>query len=140
MITKRKFLTTGTAAFMTPALAQAQYYVPTRPEVGIIFIAASWCAYCKAAAPVLDRLARNSDIPVMVVSTDNQPIAPFPEFIHDPQHPMVVADQRVPRTALYNATRDEITGMIEGYRGPGNYARNLQRLIQIAMRGEVVRG
>ncbi len=140
MINRRNFLTASAVTLATPAIAQAQYYVPTRPDVGFIFIAASWCAFCHRAAPILDRLAKNSDIPVLVISTDDKPIPPFPEFRHDPGHPMLAGNLSVPRTALYNATTDEITGVVNGFSGTGSYTRNLQKLVQMALRGEAVRG
>ena len=131
---KRRAFLIGSASSAIPAnSAVAQYYRPIRPEIGFIFIGASWCPYCHQAAPHLKRLAEQSDIPVLVISMDDKAIPPFEEFIFDAKHPMIGANQQIPRTALWSSSDDALIGVFDGYKSPSHYVRNLRRLVARAV-------
>ena len=128
---RRGFLTGGIALIGTGVIAQV-------PDLGLIFVGASWCPVCKRAAPVLALAVEQLGIPLLVASQDNRPIAPFSSVIHASDHPIARSIRQLPTTLIYSANTDEIVTAIIGYRNPQTYLRQITNGLQAA--GKITRG
>lgn len=121
---RRRFLTSLIAAgFASPSLAQSEN------GVGIILVGASWCVFCKSAAPVLAATTENTGIPVLVASQDARPIPPFPTVVDAREHPIASTINTLPTTLVYSQGRNEIVGQIVGYRNARHYAQSVAHAV-----------
>ena len=127
---RRQFLTTGTASLVFPSMSQAQEI----SGVGVIFIGASWCSFCKRAAPVLAAMVQPAGIPVLVASHDARPIPPFAEVTDARQHPVASAITTFPTTLFYSQAEGAVTSQITGYRKARHYAQSVQAAVLAAAR------
>jgi len=131
ILNRRQFLAgLACTGFARPACAQ------TGPGVGIILVGASWCAFCKSAAPVLAAMTEPAGIPVLVASQDARPIPPFPTATDARQHPVASQIRTLPTTLVYAQAKGEITAQIVGYRNARHYAQSVQAAV-LAARGAV---
>ena len=129
---RRGFLTGSLSMLATPAISRASEDHGVGPGVGVIFIGASWCAYCKSAAPVLAAVTRPAGIPVLVASHDARPIPPFTE-VHDARvHTVAASITTFPTTLIYARPEDTITAEITGYRSARHYALSLRQALLVA--------
>ena len=127
-INRRKFIVgTGTFAIASKAWGQPQV------RLGIILVGVSWCPYCKNAAAILIHAGPALDIPVLVVSKDNKPIAPFETFISGDNHPIAEQIVTVPTTLFYQPDEDRIVDLIEGFRNPRSYIARLKSAVKTAI-------
>lgn len=127
---KRRLFLAGLAlsGFAIPAAAQEGQ------GVGIILVGASWCAFCKSAAPVLAAMVEPVGIPVLVASQDARPIPPFPTVTDASKHPIASKIRTLPTTLVYSQAKGEITAEIVGYRNARHYAQRVQAAV-LAARG-----
>lgn len=122
---RRAFLFASLAAPVAPRFATAQ----GTPGVGIIFIGASWCAFCKSAAPVLAAMTQPAGIPVLVASHDARPIPPFSEVVDARTHPVASQIVELPTTLIYSQTAGTVTGQVSGYRNAAHYAQSVRAAV-----------
>ena len=113
----------GAGFLSTPSLGRAQ---AETQSVALIMVGASWCPVCKQAAPMLAVFAERYGVPVMVVSHDNKPIAPFETYVPANEHPIAGAIERFPTTLIYSNYVDQLVVSIEGYRNPRWYLGQLR--------------
>lgn len=113
----------GAGLLSAPSLARAQ---AETQSVALIMVGASWCPVCKQAAPMLAVFAERYGVPVMVVSHDDKPIAPFETYVPANQHPIAGAIERFPTTLIYSNYVDQLVVSIEGYRNPRWYLGQLR--------------
>lgn len=129
---RRRVLALGggaAAAVITSSIpARASRY----ESVGVIFVGASWCPYCKQAAPVLAALLEPAGIPVLVASHDARPILPFERAEDARTHPVASRIDRLPTTLIYSRVADDVIAQIEGYRGARLYAARVASAIDQA--------
>ena len=125
---RRGFVTGASAALAwavaRPALATG--------DVGFILIGASWCGICKRAAPVLAALAQPAGLPVLVVTEDGRPIAPFPSAIGLDGHPLGARVRKYPTTLIYSGRSDTVVDEVIGYRNARDYAARIARGVRLA--------
>ncbi|QEP30424.1 conjugal transfer protein TraF [Pukyongiella litopenaei] len=103
----------------------------SEPGVGVIFVGASWCAFCKSAAPVLAAVTQPAGIAVLVASKDGRPIPPFADVVDAGSHPLAQQITELPTTLIYSQARGGVTGTIRGYRNARHYAQ----LVAAGLRG-----
>lgn len=128
---RRSFLLTALAVCAAPDLSRAQ----ANHGVGVIFVGASWCAFCKSAAPVLAAMTQPAAIPVLVASHDARPIPPFAEMVDATSHPIASEIKVLPTTLIYSQSAGTVTGQISGYRNARHYAQSVRAAI-LAASGE----
>jgi thiol-disulfide isomerase/thioredoxin len=91
----------------------------------LIFVGASWCPACKQAAPTLALFAQTHNVPVLVVSSDNRPIAPFSAFTAGDDLPFPVAQFVLPTTIILPADKTRSPSKIEGFKNMRWFLANL---------------
>lgn len=122
---RRSFLISGTSFSLAPVFVYAQQL----PDVGVIFVGASWCSWCKSAAPVLASVVQPVGIPVLVASQDGRHIPPFSEVTDAREHPIASQVKALPTTLIFSQSLDGITAEITGYRNARHYARSVSSAI-----------
>lgn len=123
---RREFL--ALAAFATvPGAVRAAVADPA----GLIFIAQSSCPYCQTLAPLLHDLSLRG-LPVLPVSMDRAPIAPFVDFEDGLLHPISTSVTSVPLVLVYHRRLDRITHEVAGFRDLRHYIRRLSRALDEA--------
>lgn len=127
---RRIFLLSSFSLVTMPALVTAQ------GNVGVIFVGASWCAFCKSAAPVLAAMTQPAGIPVLVASHDARPIPPFAEMVDARTHPIASQIKALPTTMIYSQEAGTVTGQISGYRNARHYAQSVKAAILAAAGGQ----
>ncbi|MFP3384994.1 TlpA family protein disulfide reductase [Tritonibacter sp. SIMBA_163] len=127
---RRIFLLSSFSLVTMPALVVAQ------GNVGVIFVGASWCAFCKSAAPVLAAMTQPAGIPVLVASHDARPIPPFAEMVDARTHPIASQIKALPTTMIYSQEAGTVTGQISGYRNARHYAQSVKAAILAAAGGQ----
>lgn len=125
---RRTFLTGSLSLLSAPVSART----PDFPGIGVIFVGASWCAYCKSAAPVLAAILQPVHIPVLVASHDARPIPPFMEVQDARAHPIAGRISEFPTTLIYAHPVGAITAEITGYRNARHYALSVRQAILAA--------
>jgi len=119
---RRAFIAGGLALAMPkPALAAG--------NAGVILVGASWCSFCKQAAPLLKLLSEQGDFPVLVASFDNKPIPPFPDVVPSQSNPLTSDIRSFPVTMVYSSAQNTVIGRVDGYRNPRWYMRSVAALI-----------
>jgi thiol-disulfide isomerase/thioredoxin len=126
---RREFILTASTLAL-PLSAQAEGL-----DLGVVFMGASWCPHCHAAAPILAALAHNSGVGVLVGSFDGRPIEPFSEFVDASSHPLGKNVRAFPTTVVIQPRRDVVVGGFEGFGGARRYA---ERLIALLREGNTV--
>ena len=126
---RRGFLTGSLSMLATPAISRTSGGAGVSSGVGVIFIGASWCAYCKSAAPVLAAVTQPAGIPVLVASHDARPIPPFMDVQDARAHPVAAGITTFPTTLIYARRKDTITAEMTGYRSARHYALSLREAL-----------
>lgn len=127
---RREVLAAGAGAVLLPKVAQARGQL----AVGFIFIGASWCPWCKAAAPIVYDLAAEERLPTLVVSKDARPIPPFSEFVEAAGHPVADAIEAIPALLVYAPATDSIIARIDGFQDGGRYRARIIATLREAVR------
>ena len=130
---RRQFLSLSLSLASSPSLLLAT----ENAGAGVIFIGASWCAFCKRAAPVLAAMTQPVGIPVLVASHDARPIPPFGEVTDARSHPIASQISEFPTTLIYSQAAGEITGQITGYRNARHYAQSVRAAVLAATQGRI---
>lgn len=99
-------------------------------DVAVIFVGASWCPYCKRAAPVLAAIMEPAGIPVLVASHDGRPILPFAQVEDARTHPIASSILRLPTTLIYSGSADAVVAHIEGYGTARRYAARVSSAVR----------
>jgi len=118
------------AAGCLPALVPQAVAASTQPNVGLIFVGASWCNYCASISPLLHDLQRQTGMEILVASLDNAPIAPFAGFEDARTHQSTANITQIPHIFVYNKGLDAVTHQIVGVRTSRSFVNRLS----IAMR------
>lgn len=122
-LNRRAFLIGGATSLTLPSLAYAQ---DGPDDVALILVGASWCAVCKQAAPMLAVFADRFQLPVLVASADEKPIAPFERFVPAAGHAIAASVNRFPTTMIYSGQADQLVYAVEGYRNATWYLGQLR--------------
>ncbi len=118
-LTRRTFIAGAVATLVGgPALANTN-------KTGFILVGASWCPVCHRAAPILQMVALQLGVPVLVASGDNRPISPFETFVDARTHDLAKGVNVYPTTLLFSTETQGLVGMIEGYKDPKRYIAQL---------------
>ncbi|WP_226554737.1 conjugal transfer protein TraF [Celeribacter naphthalenivorans] len=124
---RRHFITGLALAAMNGQGIAAEDY--QKPTVGLIFIGASWCLYCKAAANALNAAAAPVELPILVASQDGKPIPPFPDFVLAEGHPLASDVVKIPTLLFVHVPSQTIFGKIEGFRNPRRYLTRVKQTL-----------
>lgn len=127
---RREVLAAGAGAVLLPRAVQARGQL----AVGFIFIGASWCPWCKAAAPIVYDLAAEEQLPTLVVSKDAKPIPPFVDFVEAAGHPVADAIEAIPALLVYAPAGDSIIARIDGFQDGGRYRARIIATLREAVR------
>ena len=114
-------LLSSVAVSMVPSLAAAGPQL----NVGIIFVGASSCPYCRVVAPVLHDLQHQTGMDVLVASIDNAAVHPFPEFHDGRAHPLAGTVTQIPHVMVYNFNHERVTHEIVGLRSTRHFVQRL---------------
>lgn len=125
----RRTLIVGAAASLFPMSAHASV------NTGVILVGASWCSFCKQAAPLLKLLSDQGGFPVLVASHDSRPIPPFPDVVPSQTHPLTRDIVSFPVTLVYSSSQNRVVGRVDGYRNPRWYMRSVANLINQVEQG-----
>ena len=122
LFNRRGFILGGAATLLPlPALALE--------NTGVILVGASWCSFCKQAAPLLKLLSEQGDFPVLVASYDSKPIPPFPDMVPSSSNPLTADIVSFPVTMVYSSAQNRVMGRVDGFRNPRWYMRSVASLI-----------
>lgn len=129
MNNRRHFLGTCLASL---GLASLPCVLSASPalNVGIIFVGASSCPYCRVVAPVLHDLQAQTGMDILVASIDNAPVYPFPEFQDGRAHPMARKVTHLPHVMVYNFAHARVTHEIVGLRSTRNFIQRLSAALR----------
>lgn len=118
-LTRRTLLLTSIAipAFLSAGSALAEGH----PRIGLIFVGASWCPVCHAAAAVLAPAAVRSGIDILVASQDGKPIQPWTAFVDARGNPITAAIHAIPVLLFVDLAEGKVVGQIAGFQSPGQY-------------------
>lgn len=103
------------------------------PRIALIFVGASWCPVCHAAAAVLAPAAERSDLDILVASHDGKPITPWPEFVDARGHSLTAGVKALPTLLFVDLADAEIIARIEGFEGPGPYLSRVRATLKAAV-------
>lgn len=123
---RRQFILGGSFAAVLPAPSAARNATP----IGIIFLGASWCPYCKRAAPILAGISQRARVPVLVASFDDRPIDPFPDYVSAHGHPLASNVRVFPTTVVMQPRSHQLVGRFEGFKSARDYAIQLLTLLE----------
>ncbi len=122
LFNRRSFILGGASTLLPmPALALE--------NTGVILVGASWCSFCKQAAPLLKLLSDQGGFPVLVASYDSKPIPPFPDMVPSQSNPLTRDIVSFPVTLVYSSSENRVVGRVDGYRNPRWYMRSVASLI-----------
>lgn len=127
---RREFLAAGAGGLLLPRAALARGQL----AVGFIFVGASWCPWCKAAAPIVYDLAAEERLPTLVVSKDARPIPPFSDFVEAAGHPVADAIEAIPALLVYAPATDSIIARIDGFKDGRLYRGRIIATLRDAVR------
>ena len=132
-VTRRKFLITtmvAAPAILLPGMATANPH----PEIGLIFVGASWCPVCHAAAAVLAPAAERSGLDILVASQDGKPIAPWPAFVDARGNRITASITAIPVLLFVDLAQGKVLGQIAGFQSPGQYLGAVRATLASAVR------
>lgn len=121
-----------TLALSTVTLAAGPALARSHPQIALIFVGASWCPVCHAAAAVLAPAAERSDLDILVASHDGKPIAPWPAFVDARGHPLTSGVKALPTLLFVDLKEGMIVARIEGFAGPGPYLSRVRATLKAA--------
>lgn len=103
------------------------------PRIGLIFVGASWCPVCHAAAAVLAPAAERSGIDILVASQDGKAIKPWPAFVDARGNPITASIHAIPVLLFVDLAEGKVVGHIEGFQSPGQYLGAVRATLQNAV-------
>jgi len=124
MVNRRRILELIACAGL-PSLVPQAVLAATKPNVGLIFVGASWCQYCAAISPLLHDLQQQTGMDILVASLDRRPIAPFAAFEDATAHPAASGITSIPHIFVYNQTLDAVTHQVVGVRTSRSFVQRL---------------
>lgn len=104
-----------------------------RPRIGLIFVGASWCPVCHAAAAVLAPAAKRSGIDILVASQDGKAIKPWLAFVDARGNPITASIRAIPVLLFIDLAEGKVVGQIEGFQSPGQYLGTIRTTLQHAV-------
>lgn len=130
-MTRRTLLLSATAlpALIIAGTALAEEH----PRIGLIFVGASWCPVCHAAAAVLAPAAERSGIDILVASQDGKAIKPWPAFVDARGNPITASIHAIPVLLFVDLAQGKVVGHIEGFQSPGQYLGAVRATLQNAV-------
>lgn len=143
MVNRRTFITTGFAgltslAGLTLSATGAQAQTHRQLDLGLIFVGAGWCSQCHLAAPLVQMVAAQENLPVLVASQDGQAIPPFEQVQPSQGHPIADQIRAFPALLFYAPHEDAIVARLDGISHPKRYiARLAATLGDLRERGHV---
>lgn len=131
LLTRRTLLLT---TITLPALLLAgKVSAGSHPRIGLIFVGASWCPVCHAAAAVLAPAAERSGIDILVASQDGKPIQPWPASVDARGNPITAGIPAIPVLLFVDLGSGQLIGRIEGFQSPGQYLGAVRATLQSAV-------
>ena len=126
---RRSFMTSALVAAGLPAALQAQEH----PRIGLIFVGASWCAVCHAAASILAPAADKSGLDILVASQDGKAIAPWPNFVDARGNPLTAEVKSIPTLLFVDLAEGKIISRFEGFPGAPQYLGMIRNTLRAAV-------
>ena len=102
------------------------------PRIGLIFVGASWCPVCHAAAAVLAPAAERSGIDILVASQDGKAIKPWSAFVDARGNPITASIHAIPVLLFVDLAEGKVVGHIDGFQSPGQYLGAVRATLQNA--------
>ena len=130
-LTRRTLLLSSIAipVFLLAGIASAEDH----PRIGLIFVGASWCPVCHAAAAVLAPAAERSGLDILVASQDGKAIKPWPAFVDARGNPITASIHAIPVLLFIDLAEGKVVGHIEGFQSPGQYLGAVRATLQNAV-------
>ena len=129
MVNRRRVLELLAGAGAVSSLPAA-VSAATGPNVGLIFVGASWCHYCASVSPLLHDLQGQTGMEILVASLDRRPIAPFPDFEDATAHEAAAGITTIPHIFVYNKSLDAVTHQIVGVRTARSFVNRLSQAMR----------
>lgn len=129
---RRLFLTGSLLATLTLPGHSALAATPDHPRIALIFVGASWCPVCHAAAAVLAPMAVRSGIDVLVASQDGKPIAPWPACVDARGHRLAASVTAIPTLLFVDLVAGRAIAELPGFSDPRQYIGSIRRILRAA--------
>lgn len=126
---RRSFMTSAVVAAGLPAALQAQEH----PRIGLIFIGASWCAVCHAAASILAPAAEQSGLEILVASQDGKAIEPWTSFVDARGNPLTAEVKSIPTLLFVDLAEGKVISRFEGFPGAPQYLGMIRNTLRAAV-------
>lgn len=130
-LTRRSFI--ALTLPLLPIVQPGRAFAALHPRIALIFVGASWCPVCHAAAAVLAPASDRSDLDVLVASQDGKPISPWPDFVDARGHPLTADVKALPTLLFVDLASSEIIARIEGFGTPGSYLTRVRATLKAAV-------
>ena len=126
---RRSFISTALAVASLPAAMQAQEH----PRIGLIFVGASWCAVCHAAASILAPAAEQSGLEILVASQDGKAIEPWTSFVDARGNPLTAEVKSIPTLLFVDLAEGKVISRFEGFPGAPQYLAMIRNTLRAAV-------
>lgn len=125
---RRDFLALSSASALCLGLA-GPTAAQDHPRIALIFVGASWCPVCHAAARVLAPAAERSGLEILVASQDGKPVPPWRNFVDARAHPIAAEVKALPTLLFVDLLEGRIIARLEGFGEPRQYLGNIRRTL-----------
>lgn len=129
IVNRRSFILSALIATCVPVTLQAQEH----PRIGLIFVGASWCASCHAAASILAPAAEKSGLDILVASLDGKPIEPWSSFVDARGNPMTADVKAMPTLLFVDLAQGKVISRFEGFPGAPQYLGMIRNTLRAAV-------
>ena len=129
---RRRFLNSGLCALALGA-APAALGAQEHPRIGLIFVGASWCAVCHAAASILAPTAEKSGLDILVASQDGKAITPWPNFVDARGNPLTAGVKSIPTLLFVDLAQGRVISQFEGFPGAPQYLGMIRNTLRKAV-------
>ena len=129
IVNRRSFISSALAVASLPATMQAQEH----PRIGLIFIGASWCAVCHAAASILAPAAEQSGLEILVASQDGKAIEPWTSFVDARGNPLTAEVKSIPTLLFVDLAEGKVISRFEGFPGAPQYLGMIRNTLRAAV-------
>jgi hypothetical protein len=126
---RRSFIFSALMATCVPVTLQAQEH----PRIGLIFVGASWCAACHAAASILAPAAEKSGLGILVASHDGKAIEPWSSFVDARGNPLTAEVKTLPTLLFVDLAQGLIISRLEGFPGAPQYLGSIRNTLRAAV-------
>jgi thiol-disulfide isomerase/thioredoxin len=117
---------------MAPVLPAA-LLAQDHPRIGLIFVGASWCPVCHAAASILAPAAEQSGLDILVASQDGKAIAPWTSFVDARGNPLTAKVKSIPTLLFVDLAQGTVISQFEGFPGAPQYLGMIRNTLRSAV-------